>query len=143
MGERSDVRLVGLQEAPYPNHRRAWVDSSSGSSRGASARPLGRAVREVPAESGVDSWRRMASSPFSSGDAGAGPTAHFIIGAAILNGDAATLASTETWAIRLEAVRRVGVVLYLVAIALGLTSIAEVLRFQATRVRELPAEASH
>ena len=34
-----------------------------------------------------------------------------------------------------------GVVLYLVSIALGLVAIAEVLRFQAIRLRELPAEA--
>ncbi len=67
--------------------------------------------------------------------------AHFIVGAAILGGDASALASAEPWAIRLEAVRRIGVVLYLVSITLGLASIAEVLRFQALRLRELPSEA--
>lgn len=67
---------------------------------------------------------------------------HVIVGAAILGGDASTLASAETWAIRLEAVRRIGIVVYLVAIVLGLASIAEVLRFQAIRLRELPAEAA-
>ena len=41
----------------------------------------------------------------------------------------------------LLAVRRIGVVLYLVAITLGLASIAQVLRFQAIRLRELPDEA--
>jgi hypothetical protein len=65
---------------------------------------------------------------------------HFIVGAAILDGDASVLASAETWSIGLEAVRRVGVVLYLVAITLGLASIAQVLQFQAIRLRELPAE---
>jgi uncharacterized membrane protein YjgN (DUF898 family) len=68
--------------------------------------------------------------------------AHFIVGAAILGGDASALASAETWSIRLEAVRRVGVIVYLVAITLGLATIAEVIRFQAIRLRELPAEAA-
>ncbi len=66
---------------------------------------------------------------------------HFIVGGAILGGDTSALASADTWAIGLEAVRRIGVVAYLVAIVLGLASIAEVLRFQATRLRELPVEA--
>ena len=66
--------------------------------------------------------------------------AHFAVAAAIANGDAGSIASAETWGIRLEAVRRVGVVLYLVSIVLGLASIAEVLRFQSIRLRELPAE---
>lgn len=68
--------------------------------------------------------------------------AHVIVGAAILRGDAAVLASADAWAIRLEAVRRLGIALYLVAIVLGLASIAEVLRFQAIRLRELPGEAA-
>jgi hypothetical protein len=67
--------------------------------------------------------------------------AHFVVGAAILGGDTSALASADTWAIRLEAVRRIGVVAYLVAIVLGLASIAEVLRFQAIRLRELRLEA--
>lgn len=68
--------------------------------------------------------------------------AHFAVGATILGGDASALASAEAWAIGLEAVRRIGVVIYLVAITLGLATIAEVLRFQAIRLRELPAEAA-
>jgi hypothetical protein len=68
--------------------------------------------------------------------------AHVAIGAAVLNGDAAAIASAESSAIQLEAIRRVGVVLYLVSIALGLAAIAEVLRFQAIRLRELPGEAA-
>ena len=68
--------------------------------------------------------------------------AHLIVGAAIASGDAAALASAETWSIRLEAVRRIGVVLYLVSIALGLASISEVLRFQSVRLRELPTEVA-
>lgn len=66
---------------------------------------------------------------------------HFVVGAAILGGDTSALASADTWAIGLEAVRRIGIVAYLVAIVLGLASIAEVLRFQAIRLRELPVEA--
>ena len=66
--------------------------------------------------------------------------AHVAVGAAILGGDAGALSRAEAWAIGLEAVRRVGVALYLVAIALGLFSIAQVLQFQAIRLRELPGE---
>jgi hypothetical protein len=68
--------------------------------------------------------------------------AHVALGIAILGGDATALAAEETWSIGLEAVRRIGVVVYLVAIVLGLASIAEVLRFQAIRLRELPGEAA-
>ena len=68
--------------------------------------------------------------------------AHFGVGAAILGGDTTTLAAAEAWSIGLEAVRRIGVVLYLVAIVLGLASIAQVLKFQAIRLRELPSEAA-
>lgn len=71
----------------------------------------------------------------------AGVVGHIIVGAAIVSGDAALLAQGESWAIWLEAVRRVGVVTYLVAIALGLATIVEVLRFQAIRLRELPTES--
>lgn len=67
--------------------------------------------------------------------------AHVVIGLAVLSGNADALASAESSAIQLEAIRRMGVVLYLVSIALGLAAIAEVLRFQAIRLRELPGEA--
>ena len=66
--------------------------------------------------------------------------AHVVVGVAVLGGDAGFVASAESTAIQLEAIRRVGVVLYLVSIALGLATIAEVLRFQALRLRELPGE---
>lgn len=66
--------------------------------------------------------------------------AHFVIGPAILGANAGALASAESSAIQLEAIRRVGVVLYLVSIALRLAAIAEVLRFQAIRLRELPGD---
>ena len=67
--------------------------------------------------------------------------AHVVIGLAALSGNADALASAESSAIQLEAIRRMGVVLYLVSIALGLAAIAEVLRFQAIRLRELPDDA--
>ncbi len=62
------------------------------------------------------------------------------VGLSIAGGNADALAQTESWGIWLEGVRRIGVALYLVAIALGLATIIEVLRFQAVRLRELPAE---
>lgn len=67
---------------------------------------------------------------------------HVALGAAILGGDTVALANAEAWSIGLEAVRRIGVVLYLAAIVLGLASIAQVLKFQAVRLRELPAAAA-
>ena len=48
-----------------------------------------------------------------------------------------SLAGAENAAINLEAVRRLGVAVYLVAITFGLATITRVLRFQAIRVREL------
>lgn len=68
--------------------------------------------------------------------------AHVIIGIGILNGAPGAFDSAESSAIQLEAIRRIGVILYLVSIALGLASIAEVLRFQTIRLPELPSEAA-
>ena len=70
-----------------------------------------------------------------------GVVGHLIVGAGIAGGDGGLLAQSDSWGIWLEAARRLGVVTYLAAIALGLATIVEVLRFQAVRVRELPAEA--
>lgn len=67
--------------------------------------------------------------------------AHIAIGLAILGGSSDALASSETWFSWLEGVRRVGTALYLLAIAFGLATIIEALRFQASRLLELPAEA--
>lgn len=61
---------------------------------------------------------------------------HLVIAGQVASG-AVSLAQAETAAINLEAVRRVGVAVYLVAIALGLATITRVLRFQAIRIREL------
>ena len=64
---------------------------------------------------------------------------HFVAAAAIAGGSATALGNAETWATQLEGVRRAGIALYLFAITLGLASIVEVLRFQASRMRELAA----
>lgn len=71
--------------------------------------------------------------------------AHVILGVnvqtAVLAADTAGVATVATWATWLEGVRRLGVATYLGSIALGLGTIVTVLRFQATRIRELPGEA--
>jgi len=67
--------------------------------------------------------------------------AHFAIGVAIVGGNETALAESETWFSWLEGIRRLGTATYLLAIALGLASIIEVLRFQAVRIRELPSES--
>lgn len=63
---------------------------------------------------------------------------HFVA-AASTAAESISVADSETMAIVLEAVRRIGVVLYLTAIAFGLATITKVLRFQAVRLREFPA----
>lgn len=50
--------------------------------------------------------------------------------------------SVEQWSIVLEAVRRTGVAVYLVAITLGLGTIITVLRFQGTRLPQLSTKAT-
>lgn len=61
---------------------------------------------------------------------------HLVLAGQVASG-AVSLAQAETAAINLEAVRRVGVAVYLVAITFGLGTITRVLRFQAIRLREL------
>lgn len=61
---------------------------------------------------------------------------HFVTAAGTAAGTI-SVADSETTAIVLEAVRRLGVAVYLVAIGLGLATITNVLRFQAIRLREL------
>lgn len=63
---------------------------------------------------------------------------HFVLAAGVSAGTT-SLASSETAAITLEAVRRTGVALYLMSIAVGLATIATVLRFQTARLGELGA----
>jgi hypothetical protein len=65
---------------------------------------------------------------------------HFLVGAAIAGGSAWALANSEQWSIWLEGGRRFGVSLHLFAIALGLATIIQVLRFQAVRIREVAAK---
>lgn len=67
----------------------------------------------------------------------AGVIGHLVIGGQIAGGSATALASSEQWAIALEAVRRLGVATYLVSIALGLSTIVTVLSFQTLRISEL------
>lgn len=52
-----------------------------------------------------------------------------------------SLAQSEDRFVVLEAIRRIGVAIYLFAITLGLATIVRVLRFQSVRIRELEAEA--
>lgn len=59
---------------------------------------------------------------------------HFVAAGAV---DVSSLERAEQWSIRLESFRRLGVGLYLFAIAFGLGTIIHVLRFQAIRIREL------
>ncbi|MEX2279207.1 MAG: hypothetical protein WEA76_03865, partial [Acidimicrobiia bacterium] len=61
---------------------------------------------------------------------------HFVTAAGTAAGTI-SVADAETTAIALEAVRRLGVAVYLVAIGLGLATITKVLRFQSIRLREL------
>ena len=61
---------------------------------------------------------------------------HLVVAAQVSSGSL-SLASAETAAINLEAVRRLGVAVYLGAITFGLATITRVLRFQAIRIREL------
>lgn len=62
---------------------------------------------------------------------------HFVVAAAIGTWSETTV---EQWSIALEAVRRIGVAVYLTAITLGLGTIITVLRFQSDRIGELSAE---
>ena len=61
---------------------------------------------------------------------------HLVVAAQVSSGSL-SLAGAETAAINLEAVRRLGVAVYLLAITFGLATIIRVLRFQAIRIREL------
>ncbi|MFQ5382474.1 MAG: hypothetical protein ACE5EF_12765 [Dehalococcoidia bacterium] len=65
---------------------------------------------------------------------------HFIFAADISN-TAASLEDAEQRFIILEGIRRAGVAVFLLSFLLGLASIIQVIRFQAVRIRELPAEA--
>jgi hypothetical protein len=64
---------------------------------------------------------------------------HFVFAAGVEN-TVASLTQAEDRFVVLEAVRRIGVAIYLFALTLGLATIVQVLRFQTVRIRELPAE---
>lgn len=64
---------------------------------------------------------------------------HFVFAADVTGSVASLELSGERFTV-LEAVRRIGVATYLVAITFGLASIAQVLRFQTSRIHELAAE---
>lgn len=66
---------------------------------------------------------------------------HFVTAAGTASGTI-SIADSESTAIALEAVRRIGVAVYLVAIALGLATIANVVRFQSIRLHELAAKSA-
>jgi hypothetical protein len=53
-----------------------------------------------------------------------------------------SITQSEDRFVVLEAIRRIGVAIYLFAITLGLATIVRVLRFQAIRIRELAAEVT-
>ncbi|MFV1999247.1 MAG: hypothetical protein ACC654_02680 [Acidimicrobiia bacterium] len=61
---------------------------------------------------------------------------HVVAGVNIANGGVSP-ETIEQWSIWLEAARRFGVVLYLVAIMLGLGSIVQVLQYQGFRIRQV------
>lgn len=63
-----------------------------------------------------------------------------VIGNAVLDRNQGTLGTIESWAIWQEGLRRLGVVVYLVSIALGLATIVQVIRLQSKRIRELASE---
>lgn len=66
---------------------------------------------------------------------------HFLFAADIEN-TPASLADAEDRFIVLEGVRRMGVAVFLFGVLLGLATIIRVLRFQATRMRQLPEEVA-
>jgi len=66
---------------------------------------------------------------------------HVFAGIAILDGQTTGIASAEA-VDYLEAARRLGVSLYLLAITFGLATIIQVLRFQSIRIRDLAGSAA-
>ena len=69
---------------------------------------------------------------------------HFVLGVvvndAVLDGNQSTIDTVDSWTIWIEGLRRIAAGVYLVSISLGLATIIQVLRFQSTRIRELPEE---
>jgi len=65
---------------------------------------------------------------------------HVAAGVAIAAGGV-TATAAEQWFIWIEAARRIGVILYLFAIMLGLVTIARVIRFQTFRIRQVAEQS--
>ena len=65
------------------------------------------------------------------------------VGAAAFTGVPADLVDSTATAVAASGLRRMGVALYLTGIAFGLSTIIEVLRFQAIRIREVAAAHGH
>lgn len=68
---------------------------------------------------------------------------HFVAAGSVVGPTQAELVRSEQWFEVLEGIRRFGVANYLFGIALGLATIVKVLRFQATRIREVAQERGH
>ncbi|MBA3764967.1 MAG: hypothetical protein H0X05_05590 [Actinobacteria bacterium] len=66
---------------------------------------------------------------------------HFVAASSVTSGTL-SLEGSEQWALRLEGVRRTGVATYLLGIVFGLATIVRVLRFQSSRLQELPGEVA-
>ena len=67
---------------------------------------------------------------------------HFVAASSDTSGTL-SLEGSEQWAaLGLEGVRRTGVATYLLGIVFGLATIVRVLRFQSSRLQELPGEVA-
>jgi len=73
----------------------------------------------------------------------AGIITNFVAAGAFVGTDPADLIDSAQFGAAASGLRRLGVVLYLTGIALGLATIIEVLRFQAIRIREVAASHGH
>ncbi len=73
----------------------------------------------------------------------AGIIGHFIAAGSFDGTTPADIIDSAQWGAASTGLRRMGVALYLTGIAFGLSTIIEVLRFQAVRIREVAAEHGH
>lgn len=69
-----------------------------------------------------------------------GVALHFIAASLIQGDEVRAMTRSDQWFEWFEAIRRIGIVMYLTSIAFGLATIIQVLRFQSVRVRELAGE---
>lgn len=66
-----------------------------------------------------------------------------VVGNAVVQGNEATVRTVESWAVWQEGLRRLGAVVYLAGIALGLATIVTVIRLQSRHIRELAEEGRY